>query len=158
MRRAFLEYPVIRYVPMELLLFSLGGGAYGTGTREVVSKLHNRSRQDTLVASLVQRDLENLRHVPKMNAYTAKTYFYKKYKLSNKDVMQIAGHENVGGALDTTHQPVTVMDDGRTIKKTHINAPTGQEQDDYVRLPPKCRYNTGRTAIAPWRRRRQPGI
>ena len=66
MRRAFLEYPVIRYVPMELLLFSLGGGAYGTGTREVVSKLHNRSRQDALVASLVQRDLVTWRHVPKM--------------------------------------------------------------------------------------------
>ena len=73
-----------------------------------------------------------------MNAYTDKLYFYNKYHLTNRGVMNILGRNTMNQALAMQNPPTKAMEGDTAIVRTAENAPIGQEAGDYVRRPPKC--------------------
>ena len=123
LRKAFLECPVIRYAPIDSFLCSLSNGAYEPETRDFARLLYNNNPKDRLIELMVTHDLGNLRRIPGINAYTAKSYMYNKYKLSNKETMRITGFKTMQDALQIKHQLIEALEDGSLFRRTPETAP-----------------------------------
>ena len=97
LQEEILNSPLEHYLPADLLIISLRDGFY-TATDRKVAKLLYKWRCGVL-QDLVEWDFKQLQEANTPPAYVAKSLFYNKYGLGNKDILFIAGYATMKDGL-----------------------------------------------------------
>ena len=90
--------PVSDHLPKELFCCSLKEGTYDGMMHQLIKIL--RKGDSKLVSELVKWDCMRLREVRDIKASRAKSYFYNKFGLANREVLKILGLPTMSVAID----------------------------------------------------------
>ena len=85
------------YLPPTLFKFTLKWGACAEPDHRV-SQILRKNKSDILT-ELIRWDMKKLCLTPKIKAYMAKSFYYNKYHLANREILELLNIQSMEGAL-----------------------------------------------------------